>query len=143
MGQGASQPDRRGDGSSRPSRRSTLFRRSQAAPSDEGQQDGLLSERTTQSGSTPRLRTRPGSVHRLSQIFNFDNGSAPTSAAQSANTGRQPETLQRTRSTLRDMLPGRRESTHTGPPPRISRPMQGLVGRRASYVRTGMNREGE
>lgn len=141
MGQGASQPDRRTEGSSRPSRRANVFRRSlQASSSDEGQRDGLLSGRHSEQRNTPRLRTRQGSVHRLSQLLHFDGASVLPEDGDNNEGSRSSAMLQRTRSTFRDML-GRREHTH---PPRrnLSRPTPRFLQHRTSYVRTGMNGEG-
>ena len=110
--------------------------------SDEGQQDGLLSEQHSDGQRrTPRLRNRPGSVNRLSQLLQPDT--QPEESAQLASrneTSRGSAALQRTRSTFRDML-GRRESTHIRTRD-ISRPTPAFLQHRASYVRTGMNREG-
>ena len=140
MGQGASQPERHTESSNRPRRRPSVFRRSvHALSSDEGQQDGLLSGQQGTERRTPRLRNRPGSVNRLSQLLHFDHGSSSTlsEGAERSERSRGSAVLQRTRSTFRDML-GRREHTHLQPR-NLSRPTHGFLQHRASYVRAGMN----
>lgn len=145
MGQGASQPERRSEqsgGSNRTGRRQSVFRRSMhMLSSDEGQQDGLLSGQHSEERSTrPRLRTQSGSVRRLSQLLHLDSSAGEQQGRDDSERSRGPAPLQRTRSTLRDML-GRRESTHIRPRD-VSRPAPRFLQHRSSYVRAGMNREG-
>ena len=141
MGQGASQPERRAE-NGRPSRRASVFRRSlHVAPSsDEGQQDSLLSGQQDVPGRrNPRLRSRPGSVHRLSQLLHID--SAPGEAPDTSHErSRGSAVVQRTRSTLRDMM-SRRDTTvqRASRRPRHNH----VIQHRSSYVRTGMNSEGD
>lgn len=141
MGQGASQPERRAE-NARPSRRASVFRRSlHVQPSsDEGQQDGLLSgQHSMPERRNPRLRSRPGSVHRLSQLLHID--SAPAEAPDtSQERSRGSAVLQRTRSTLRDMMSRRDSTTQRG----SGRPRHNhIIQHRSSYIRTGMNSDGD
>lgn len=141
MGQGASQPERRAD-TGRPSRRASVFRRSLHVPpsSDEGQQDGLLSgQHSVPERRNPRLRSRPGSVHRLSQLLHIDSTPAETLDTNHERS-RGSAVLQRTRSTLRDMMSRRDTSSPSAP----RRPRHNhVIQHRSSYVRTGMNSEGD
>ena len=141
MGQGASQPERRGEEGGRPSRRPSVFRRSMhMLSSDEGQQDGLLSGHSGERRA-PRLRPRPGSVHRLSQLLHMDSSATLPEDGEMSERRRRTPVLQRTRSTLRDML-GSRDRPHTRAR-ETSRHAPRFLQHRASYVRSGMNSEGD
>ncbi|KAK5167109.1 uncharacterized protein LTR77_007839 [Saxophila tyrrhenica] len=139
MGQGPSQPERRTEGSGRANRRASVFRRSvHLQTSDEGQQDGLLSgEHSQPQQRTPRLRTRPGSVHRLSQLLHVESGSHTMEDDETAERSRGSAMLSRTRSTIRDVL-GRSDRSRPGPS-NPSRPTPRFLQHRTSYVRSGMD----
>lgn len=150
MGQGSSQPEREAQESSgrvggRLNRRASVLRRSIhiLSSGDEGQQDGLLGGRQNEGRRTPRLRTRPGSVHRLSQLIHLDASSESVEDVSRNQTApRGPGVLQRTRSTFREML-GRTEGGRSVRSRTISRPTPGFLQRRSAYVRTGMNSAGD
>ena len=137
MGQGASQPERRGESGSRPSRRPSVFRRSMhMLSSEEGQQDGLLSGESGQR-RVPRPRARSGSVNRLSQLLHLDTDSASTEHGDRSERPPRGAMLERTRSTFREMLSSR-ERTRIRPRD-ISRPSPSFLQHRASYVRASIN----
>ncbi|KAK3719273.1 hypothetical protein LTR37_004492 [Vermiconidia calcicola] len=138
MGQGASQPERRTDNGSRLSRRVSVFRRSVHMPlGEEGQQDGLLGGQHSPEQRTPRPRTRPASVNRLSQLLHMDSSNELPADGERSDRPRASGMLQRTRSTFRDML-SHRERPHTRTRD-ISGPTPRFLQHRASYVRSGMN----
>lgn len=132
MGQGSSQPNRQAETNSWPSRRPSVFRRvSQPLVNEEEQQDGLLAGQSNQGRSRPRLRTRPGSVHRLSQLLH----PSTTHGQGRHEPSRGSEMLQRTRSTFREAF-GRSNSSQTRATDG-SGPLEPSMQHRASYVRTG------
>ncbi|KAK3051258.1 hypothetical protein LTR09_007654 [Extremus antarcticus] len=142
MGQSASAPERRTEGSGRLNRRTSVFRRSVHLQASDGH--SLLSgdqHIQSQPQPTPRLRTRPGSVHRLSQLLHEESGTPSLEHDEAAQRSRGSAMLQRTRSTLRDVL-GRSE--RSGPrTSNISRPTPRFLQHRTSYVRTGMDSQGD
>ena len=145
MGQGPSsraRPERHAEDGERGLHRGTsIFRRTRPLPpSDEGQQDGLLSEHSGER-SLPRLRARPPSSHRLSQLL--PSLTSDLSLDEHGDGNERPRraaaALHRTRSTLRDML-GSRDRTSLRSRD-ASRPSPGFLQHRTSYVQTGMNSE--
>lgn len=109
-------------------------------PSENDQAAVLLDGRDDEQRPAPRLRSRPGSINRLSQMLQPDRFGAGAIQEQlnSEEETRRPAIVQRTRSTLRSML--ERIDQPLIRPRNAPRPVPTFLQHRTSYVTASASR---